>query len=560
MTMNLGNFQSQYQAGIDDLDQNRILSRIWAIDHTVWKHEPTEITNRLGWLHIVNEMQTRISEIQEFVQSVLSDGYTQAVLLGMGGSSLAPELFARIFGVQPGYLQLSVLDSTDPGAVQALAAQLDLPRCLFVVSTKSGTTEETLSFFKYFYNALLAHVEPEKAGSHFVAITDPGTHLVTLADRLRFRKVFQNNPNIGGRYSALSYFGLVPAAFCGVDLELMLIRATNMVSICSSVTPAALNPAAQLGSALGNLACAGRNKLTIFTHPAIASFGDWVEQLVAESTGKEDAGIVPIIGEPVSLPQLYGSDRLFVMITYSGDTSLDQFSQALQAAGHPVIHINLTDMYDLGGQFFLWELTTAIASYFLRINPFDQPNVESAKKAARAMVAEYQHSGRLPSLVPALAEDGISVFGETEADTPGEALRSFLSNTRPGDYIALQAFIKPDDNTAAALNNLRENLLDTYHLATTVGYGPRFLHSTGQLHKGDSGRGWFIQLTADHPQDILIPLDAGRPESIISFGILEYAQALGDRQALLDAGRHVLRLHLAGDVAEKIRFLASNIQ
>jgi transaldolase/glucose-6-phosphate isomerase len=542
-----------YQAGVDhtltEMADNRITRRIWAHDHTVWKPEPTEITNRLGWLHTAQVMLENVPRLEALAQEVRAAGYTHALLLGMGGSSLAPEVFRKTFGVTEGYLDLAVLDSTDPGAVLAHAERLDMENTLFIVATKSGTTVETLSTFKFFYNQVADAVGADgstelaevRAGEHFVAITDPGTPLTNLADRYHFRAIFLNDPNIGGRYSALSYFGLVPAALVGVDVPRLLDRALAVASGCESCVAAGDNSGAWLGAILGELAKAGRDKTTFVLSPAIASFGDWVEQLIAESTGKEGRGILPVVGEPLGPPEVYGDDRLFVHIRLDGDETHDAALDTLEAAGHPVVRLNLRDRYDLGGQFFLWEMATAVAGHRLGINPFDQPNVEAAKVLARRMVAEYTEKGTLPS-------------GESAPLSP-EALKEFLAQAQPSDYIALQAYLRPTAETDTALLRLRTRLRDRLRLATTVGYGPRFLHSTGQLHKGDAGRGLFIQFTADDPRDAPIPDEAGSPESSITFGVLKAAQALGDRQALLDAGRRVIRFHLRDDVVGGLKRL-----
>ncbi|TEU14783.1 MAG: bifunctional transaldolase/phosoglucose isomerase, partial [Anaerolineales bacterium] len=411
----LGEYQSAVDAALAEMVENRILPRIWAHDHTVWKPEPAGITNRLGWLHTVEAMQENLPRLEALADQVRAEGYTHVLLLGMGGSSLAPEVFSKVFtvgatGRSP--LLLAVLDSTDPGAVLAHAERLDLSRTLFIVATKSGGTTETLSFFKFFYNRVAdalrqssgQAVGADRAGEHFIAITDPGSHLVDLAERYGFRDTFLNDPNIGGRYAALSYFGLVPAALIGVDLQTLLNRATTMMCNCEGCNRPVNgdNNGARLGAILGELAKAGRDKVTLITSPPLASFGNWVEQLIAESTGKEGKGILPVVGEPLGPPEVYGNDRFFVVLD-SGDWRLDigdrqvpntqYLVSDLEDAGHPVVRLHLRDLYDLGGQFFLWEMATAVAGHRLGINPFDQPNVEAAKVLARRMVAEYMQKG-----------------------------------------------------------------------------------------------------------------------------------------------------------------------
>ncbi|NDJ60536.1 MAG: glucose-6-phosphate isomerase, partial [Chloroflexi bacterium] len=527
---------------------------IWEHDHTVWKPEPVEITNRLGWLTSAEVMQDNMNRLQALVDSVQKAGYTHALLLGMGGSSLAPEVFRTTYGVKDGYLDLAVLDSTDPGAVLAYAAQLDPAKTLYIVSTKSGGTVETLSFFKSFYNQTLAAVGADKAGEHFIAITDPGSSLEQLAEQYRFRATFLNDPNIGGRYSALSFFGVVPAALLGVDLDTLLERATKMALNCDKANCPSEgdNNGGRLGAAMGQLAKEGRDKVTLITSPQIESFGDWVEQLIAESTGKEGKGILPVVGEPVGAPDVYSNDRLFVYMRVAGDGTHDAAVEALKAAGHPVVTLHLHDLYDLGGQFFLWEMATAVAGHIIQINPFDQPNVEAAKVLARQMTAAYQQDGKLPELTPLLSDNGLTVYGDVTANNAAEALKAFLAQAANGAYVTLQAYIQPTAEADAALLALRTKLRDTTQRATTSAYGPRFLHSTGQLHKGDAGHGLFIQFTADMPQDAPIPDEAGQDASTMSFGVLKMAQALGDRQALLDGSRKVIRFDLGGDVAANL--------
>ncbi len=553
----LGKHQKAVTAAHAELVQQKILARIWQHDHTVWKPEPAEITNRLGWLHSPEVMQQSVAEIAAFVTEVRAAGFTHALLLGMGGSSLAPEVFRFTFGVQPGYLDLAVLDSTHPSAVLQHARTRDLSKTLFLVSTKSGGTVETFSFFKYFYNAVMKHVGKEKAGEHFVAITDPGSGLADTAKEYNFRKTFLNDPNIGGRYSALSYFGLVPAALLGVDIGKLLARARDAANDKSND-----NVAVQLGATMGELAKAGRDKVTFFTSPAIASFGAWVEQLIAESTGKEGKGILPVLEEAPGAPEVYAEDRLFVHLRLSGDETLARRINALAEAGHPIVQMEWHDTYDLGAEFFRWELATIIAGQRLGINPFDQPNVESAKVLARKMVAEFQEKGKLPKLTPTVEESGLTAYADFPANSLHEALQEFLAKTggkTPRSYVALQAYLAPNQATDEALHLLATKLRDKCQLATTIGYGPRFLHSTGQLHKGDAGNGLFIQFTADITEDAPIANKAGEENSSMSFGTLLLAQALGDRQALLDNQRRVLRVDLGKNVVAGIDCLREMI-
>ena len=531
-----------------------IIGRIWDHDYTVWADKADEITNRLGWLHLQETMVENLESIRALIEAVKAGDlvgdhkgrpYRDVLLLGMGGSSLAPEVFSNIFSGDGRGLRLKVLDSTDPGAVLDAAEKLDLSRTLFVVATKSGGTAETLSFFKYFYNRTAAVVGREEAGRHFAAITDPGSKLAEIALKYGFRTTFLNDPNLGGRYAALSYFGLAPAALVGVDLDRLLESARSMAGELEKNTGQYLfdNPGALLGSIMGALAESGWDKITFVSSPGLANFGDWVEQLIAESTGKDGKGILPVVGESLGGAAVYGEDRFFVYLRLDGDHSWDDALDALAKAGHPVVTIDLSDRYAIGGQFLMWEMATAVSGHLLGIHPFDQPNVEAAKVLARKMVAAYQEEGQLPQ-------------GET-ASLDSAILASFLKKAEPGDYIAIQAYVTPTDEAKSALQAFRMRLRDETGLATTLGFGPRFLHSTGQLHKGDGGNGLFIQFLGGDGQDVHIPDEAGGPDSSISFGVLKEAQALGDAQALRDSNRRVIRFRLEGDTARALMGLIS---
>jgi transaldolase/glucose-6-phosphate isomerase len=577
--VSLGKYEQSVQAALKRMAEQRVIQRIWSHDHTVWKPEPTEITNRLGWLRIAETSKQDIDRLTGLADELRTAGYRRALLLGMGGSSLASEVFGRTFGPAEGYLDVSVIDSTDPELILSFAEELDFSTTLFIVSTKSGGTVETLSFFKYFYNRTVEAVGADRAGEHFLAITDPGSKLADLAGKYKFRDIFLNDPDIGGRYSALSYFGLVPAALLGIDLTRLLERAIQAACGCGNPDcsdgtkggagagsgsagsgtagrsagqrASGADPCALLGAVLGRLAsekAAGsrRDKLTIFTSPGLESFGDWVEQLIAESTGKEGRGIVPVIGEPLGAAEVYGQDRLFLYLRLAAADDLDAAVGALERAGHPVVRIDLRDLYDLGAQFFLWEMAVAVVGHFLGINPFDQPNVESAKVRAREMMSAYTETGALP--------------GDRAEAPEGGVLEEFLSQAEPGDYVCLQAYVKPDDATTALLQQLRTRIRDRYRVATTVGYGPRFLHSTGQLHKGGGGAGLFIQFTNTPGRDAAIPDTAGQEQSAVSFAVLKLAQALGDKQALKDNQRRVIRIHLGTDVPTDLERLLSGFE
>ncbi len=546
----LGEHEPDVHKTLVSLKENRIMTRIWEHDHTVWKPEPEEITNRLGWLNSPENMTGVVPQIIKFADDVRKAGFKQAVLLGMGGSSLAPDLFARVFGTADGHLRLHVLDSTDPDAVSELTDAVDPEETLFIVATKSGTTTETLSFFKHFFNITSEVAGRSKAGSHFIAITDPASPLVDLADKHSFREVFVNDPDIGGRYSALSYFGLVPAALTGVDIAQLLDRASTVACNCEpeNCPVNGDNSGSLLGAAMGTLALSGRDKLTLITSPPIEAFGAWAEQLLAESTGKEGKGILPVDGETLAKPETYGPDRLFVYLRLAGDRTYDDAVQSLKDTGHPVIQINLDDPYDLGGEFFRWEIATAVAGHVLGINPFDQPNVESAKDQTRQMLSVYGKDGALPDRKPTLKEEGITVFSDLKVNSLSEALNRFLDQAGPGDYLSVQAYIKPSEDAWSLLQHMRLRIRDRLGIATTLGYGPRFLHSTGQLHKGDSGRGLFIQIISRNSADLPVPDEAGSGKSSITFGVLKAAQAMGDRQALLDVGRKVISFELGDDI------------
>jgi transaldolase / glucose-6-phosphate isomerase len=529
-----------YAPAVDDTSsrmvRDDVMNRIWQADYTLWKPQPTEITNRLGWLTVAERMRPQLREIRAVADAVRAEGYAQALLMGMGGSSLAPDTFRRTFGVADGALDLAVLDSTDPDAVLAMQQRLDPARTLFIVSTKSGGTVETFSFFRYFYRWVVARLGPEVAGSHFIAITDPGSALADTAKQYKFRATFLNDPNIGGRYSAMSHFGLVPAVLIGADVDRLIDRNVAMSEDREA--------SERLGAILGALAVEGRDKVTFVLSPGIAAFAQWVEQLIAESTGKEGRGILPVADEPLGPPSVYGNDRLFVHICLPGDTTHDAQLSALRAAGQPVVRIDVADPYDIGGEIFRWEMATAIAGWRLGINPFDQPNVEAAKVLARQMTTSYETSGTLPELTPSAEGDSLTVF---EAVPSGESnvamiVHAFLHEAKAGDYVAIQAYVAPSAATTAALAALRVAIRDHLQVATTVGYGPRFLHSTGQLHKGDGGHGVFLQIVTTPGTIVAIPDTADSNASRMTFGILKEAQALGDREALLNVKRRVLRV------------------
>ena len=563
LRVSLGDYQKLVDEALSEINDNSIIERISSHDHTVWKPEAEEIKNRLGWLKIARVMLDNVKDLERLAEDVAEDGYTHALLLGMGGSSLAPEVLRKTFGFRKGCLDLAVLDSTDPDAVLNHSERLDPAKTLFIVSTKSGTTVETISFFKYFYNLVLDAVGKDEAGRHFIAITDPGSMLVGLANRYSFRATYLNDPSIGGRYSVLSYFGMVPAVLIGLDVRFLLNRAIDTAEGCmkTDISRSGRDTGVILGAIMGALAKAGRNKLTLIVSQQIESLGYWVEQLIAESTGKEGTGIIPVIGESLGDPENYGDDRLFVCLCLKWDRHFDiEKIMLLESAGHPVVYLYMENIYDLGGQFFLWELAAALAGYFLKINPFNQPDVEASKVSAKRMLEEYKKRGEIPSEEPLLASQGIRIYGDTKGEKAEEAFMAFLNQSGPGDYVALQAYVEQKRETDEALSRLGKLIRDRYRVATTFGYGPRFLHSTGQLHKGDAGRGLFVQLTAEDVNDIPIPDEAGSATSSTTFAVLKAAQAMGDRGALIGKGRRVIRLHFEEDIIKGLGFLSDAVR
>jgi transaldolase/glucose-6-phosphate isomerase len=535
--VSLGAHSSAVSAHLDRLQKENMVARIWRKDHTVWKPSQEEITNRLGWLHVSDLMREQVSTLIAFADEVRAGGFRHAVLLGMGGASLGAEMLHRTFGSAEGYPEFIMLDSTVPDWIRAVTGAIDPARTLFLISSKSGGTAETLFMYKHF-RSLVETVNKENAGQNFVAITDAGSSLSRMAEETGFRCVFLNPSDIGGRYSVLSYFGLVPAALMGIDIVKLLDRVDSMREGCASCVVAKDNPGFWLGTIIGALAGKGRDKLTLVTSPAINSFGLWLEQLIAESTGKEGTGILPVACEPLDGAESYGDDRLFVCLRLEGDdnAAVDAAMEDVKSAGHPVVGLELRDRYDLGTELFRWEFATAVAGAILGINPFDQPNVQAAKDATKRVLQEYQASGRLPAI-----------------EAPG-SLTDLLAEARPGDYLAIMAYLCQAPETEAALTELQRRARAKHQIATTAGYGPRLLHSTGQLHKGGPNTGLFFQVTVAHTDDLPIP---GEP---YSFGVLADAQALGDLQTLQAMGRRVARLHLTEDAGEALKKLASEME
>jgi transaldolase/glucose-6-phosphate isomerase len=562
-TASLGSYQGDFEAALKNLDKDKFVTRMFKKDPTLWKDDSESaqiIANALGWLTVAETMQPHIKELQAFADDVRKAGFEFAVVLGMGGSSLCPEVLSRTFEKKEGYPQLYVLDSTVPGAIRHLEQKINVAKTVFLVASKSGDTTEPQMFYRYFHDRV-KRLKGDTAGENFVAITDPGTQLAKDAVHHHFRRVFLNMHDIGGRYSALSYFGMVPFAVMGGDLQKFLDRAIHAAHACAGAVGINENPGARLGAALGALANAGRDKLTLVTPAPLGSVGLWIEQLIAESTGKEGKGMVPVAGEPLGGPDVYGDDRVFVYIHTASDKSEDIEAKlgALEAAGHPVLHHTLQDVLDLGEEFFMWEFATAVAGGLMGINPFDQPDVQESKENTKRLLAEYVQNGTFtqPSLI--VADNTLRIFGDPETrdalrrggSSLPEILTAHLARIKPGDYFALTQYIEELNNYDALLQQLRMAVRDEKKVATTSGYGPRFLHSTGQLHKGGPDTGVFLQLISEDINDMDIPGEK------FTFGTLKQAQALGDFETLCKRHRRVIRIDLGRDVEKGLRRLLS---
>jgi transaldolase/glucose-6-phosphate isomerase len=534
-----------------------VARRIWDRDPDLWKPgDPAHaavIRNRLGWLDVVDTMRAALPRLIGLTSEVQQAGIRNCVLLGMGGSSLCPEVLRSSFGSAAGQPELHVLDTTDPAAIAQLTDRLDPRTTLFIVASKSGTTLETLSHLAHFWEWVTSAGILD-AGQHFICVTDPGSALGDTARERKFRHVFENPADIGGRYSALSFFGLVPAAIIGIDIDAFLDRAQQMRLQSRPGIPPSLNPGLALGTALGLMQGSGRDKVTILAPPRIAAFSLWAEQLIAESTGKEGKGLIPIGDEPIGEPGVYGDDRILTVLRRRDeDPEFDAEVGALRNAGIPSVTMQLDDLLDLAAEFFRWEFATAVAGAALGIDPFDEPNVKESKDNTRRVLDNYVKNGRLADEPASASDDGISVFGAPARRDIDGALTEFLSAVRPGDYVALMAYVTPNSENEAALQRLRVAIRDEHRVATTLGFGPRFLHSTGQLHKGGPDSGLYIQVTTDDTIDVPIP---GQP---FTFSILKQAQAQGDLQSLRDHGRRVIRLHLSGDLALGLSRLTDSV-
>ncbi len=553
-TFVLGDYHKAVQDRIADLEATQFSTRLWRKDPSLWKSDPKdqeEIRHALGWLHVAEKMEENIKELDAFKDDVIHAGFRHVLHMGMGGSSLTPLVFARTFSPAEDALPLTVLDSTDPATILEIENTLPLKDTLFIVASKSGTTAEPNAFADYFYQKLKL-IKGKLAGENFCVITDPGTPLVKIAQERAFRRVFLNFSDIGGRYSALSYFGLLPATLMGIDVNELLARALRMAHACAPCVPARQNPGLILGAALGELAKNHqRNKVTFLVPKEIASLGLWLEQLLAESTGKEGTGLLPVAGEPVGKISEYGEDRIFAYFRLkdSSDDVLERGASALRKAGQPVITIELEDLLDLGQEFFRWEIATASAGSILGINAFNQPNVQESKDNTNRLLATVRDVGKLPEAKPSLVEEPLKLYFDEQASTVEEIFKLFLAQARYGDYLALLPYFIESPAHDAALYKLRVMLQESLHLTTTLGYGPRFLHSTGQFHKGGPNTGLFFQITADDVKDFVVP---GEP---YTFGIFKRAQSEGDLQALQKHGRRVGRVHLGSDIEQGLAIL-----
>jgi glucose-6-phosphate isomerase len=549
------------QAAADWTANNKV-ARFWQKDASLWTNDGEQ--NWLGWIDIVERQQKDLAAYAELGAEIETADFQTVLLLGMGGSSLCPEVLSVTFGQRPGFPALRIVDSTDPEQVWTARNEVNLADTLVVVASKSGSTLEPNVLFQFFFNEMKEAVGAEEAGSHFVAITDPGSKMEQVAKEHDFRYIFYGDPTIGGRFSALSPFGVVAATLAGLDTEKLLAEAAKAVA--SAKLAPAENPAVQLGLLLGAAANAGRDKLTIFTSPEIYDLGAWMEQLVAESTGKRGLGITPVDREALAAPEIYGADRLFVYIRYAGtaDTSQDAGVAALEAVGQPVVKIEIADLYEIFGQFFTWEVATSVAGEGMGINPFNQPDVESAKIETRALTAAYEQTGKLPKREPVMVgsqgdvDFALYVTEAYAAKLDAEQtlvgyLRAHLGQIHPGDYFAVLAYLPMFAQHEAAIQTLRHKVRDAKRVATCLGFGPRFLHSTGQDYKGGPNSGVFLQITADHAVDVEIP---GQK---LTFGVVIDAQAAGDLAVLESRGRRALRIHLGADLAAGLEMLIAAV-
>ena len=556
--------EKDVQGSIADWKKNDKVKRLWARDASLWTN--TDESKWLGWLGIVEEQTGNIDQFKKIADQIRTAGFTHALLLGMGGSSLCVEVLERTYGKFSQHPAMLVLDSTDPAQIRTVESKIDLAKTIFIVASKSGSTLEPNIFKQYFFERVKQVVGASEAGKRFIAITDPGSKMQQVADKDGFRQIFFGVPSIGGRYSVLSNFGMVPASIQGIEVAKFLDRTEEMVHSCASVVPADQNPGVILGAVLGTLHNRGRDKVTIFASPGISDLGAWLEQLIAESTGKEGKGLIPVDRERIAAPGAYGDDRIFAYLRLNSapDVKQDVAVDALEKAGHPVIRIAVPDVYELGQEFFLWEIATAVAGSIMGINPFNQPDVEASKIETRKLTDEYEKNGSLPPESPILEESGMKLFTDeknasalkqiSRQSKVSDYLRAHLGRLNAGDYFALLAYIEMNDAHEAKLQSIRHAVRDSKRVATCLGFGPRFLHSTGQAYKGGPNTGVFLQITCDDAVDLPVP---GQK---YTFGTVKAAQARGDFQVLAQRNRRALRVHLGPDVSAGLLKLQQLIQ
>jgi transaldolase/glucose-6-phosphate isomerase len=566
LTYNLpGDLAQSVKATLEDWKQNNKVKRLWTGDASLWTNK--DEGNWLGWLGIVNEQIAHNADFKKIADEIHNAGFKHLVLLGMGGSSLCVEVFGKTFGKKEGYPQVHILDSTDPAQIRTLESKIDIANTIFIVASKSGTTLEPNIFEQYFYEKVKQSVGAAEAGKRFIATTDPGSQMQKVAEAHGFRHIFYGVPSIGGRYSALSNFGMIPAAIQGVDVPKFLGRAEEMVHACASAVPADENPGAILGAILGTLQKSGRDKVTIFASPGISDLGAWLEQLLAESTGKEGKGLIPVDRESIGAPEVYGKDRVFVYMRLEdgADAKQDAGVATLEKTGQPVVRIQVANNYELGQEFFRWEIATAVAGSIIGINAFNQPDVEASKIETRKLTDEYEKSGSLPQETPFFEEKGAKLYSdEKNAAALKQAagkdatltsyVRAHLNRLKAGDYFAVLGYIERNEQNRTELQTIREAIRDKKHVATCLGFGPRFLHSTGQAYKGGPNSGVFLQITCDDVADLSVP---GKK---YTFGIVKAAQARGDFNVLTERGRRALRVHLTGDLTAGLKTLQQAVQ
>ena len=548
-------------ASLEDWKKNNKVARLWQKDASLWAR--TDESNWLGWLNIVDQQLAHVDAFKRIAEDVKKARFKHALLLGMGGSSLCPEVLRMTFGKIKGFPELHVLDSTDPIQIKSIEAKLDLKSTLCIVSSKSGSTLEPNIYKQYFFERAKAKVGEKEVGNRFVAITDPGSHMQEVAVADKFREIFFGVPSIGGRYSALSNFGMVPAAIMGLDVEKLLLITKEMVAACGPGVTVHDNPGVVLGTVLGVAATHGRDKLTIIASPGIHDLGAWLEQLIAESTGKTGRGIIPVDRERLSRPSVYGKDRVFAYLRLASkpNKAQDKAVMALEKAGHPVVSINVDNIYAVGQEFFRWEIATAVAGSIIGINAFNQPDVEASKVETRKLTSEYEAKGKLPAEVPFFEAKGIQFYADEKnvaaihgGLNAAAVLKTHLSRISPGDYFAVLGYIPMNAENEKALQTIRHAVRDKRKVATVLGFGPRFLHSTGQAYKGGPNSGVFLQITCDNAKDLPVP---GQK---YTFGVVKAAQARGDFAVLAERGRRALRVHLGKNLKTALAALSKAVQ